>query len=430
MYRIREILDSFKTLVGWRQGHTKDEKIDEDSTVTESGLYYQEAHPMLTLRAMRSIMPDDWETGHEEYDYERTYNKGDIVLFIGKLYKSMRDDNQGRPVESRKWWKPYDVLTDYLDELSETGIKQVVTRFINDKVTGMETKNIVERRTLFDGAGRIEASIENKGRLVGFEINPLRADGITSKIEKIGLQFTGNVGEVKVYLFHSSCSEPIWTKKLDYTKKNGTFQWFDVKELYLPYKSMETNAGGSWYLVYDQHSLSPYMEAVNFARDWSREPCSTCNKGDVNLYRTMTKYVQISPFCVDVPEDWDGTLWDISDNIYTNTVNYGMNLQFSIGCDLTDFMIDERMQFANVVQKQVANNALRALALNPEVKVNRVQSNADRNDILYEIDGNGMAVRGLHGDLEKAYKALSFDTKGLSEVCLSCHNKGIRFRSV
>lgn len=430
MYRLQEIVNSFLPLVGWEQSRANAYKISEALTQSDSGLFYQEAHPLLTLRAMKGIMPSDWIEQYETFSPETSYSKGDIVVRDSVAYQSVQDNNTQENLQDTNWWVEYNILSDYLQSLSVTGIKQVIQRFIRDKVVGMESKNIIDRRTLFDGAGRIEARIQNKGRLCGFEITPIRGEGITTKLEKIGLQFTGNIGAVKVYLFHSSKREPVWSETLNYTKTNGTYQWFDLKDVFLPYISAETNAGGSWYLVYNQDELPAYMEGINFARDWSREPCSTCNRGDVQLYRMMSRYFQISPFCVDAPANWDETLWDIRDNIYTNTINYGINLQFSVGCDLTDIMIGERLNFASVIQLQVANNALRSLALNPEVSVNRVQANADRNNLLYELDGNGQAVKGLHGNLEKAYKALSFNTKGLSDVCLSCHNKGIRFGSI
>ena len=427
MYRLNDIVDSFKSLVGWDKESTE---IEEAITTSESGLYFQEAHPLLTLRAMRGIMPEDYINRYPCLDDDKVYNKGDKVKFVGKVYISLEDNNQGHLATETEYWKEFDHLTDYLNDLEVRGIKKVVTRFIRDKVIGMETKNIIDRRCLFDGTGRIEARIKNTGKLVGFEIEPLRASGLTTKIEKIGLQFIGNTGEITMYLFHSSKKEPVWTKTFPYTKSNGTFLWFDVEDSFLPYVTSETNAGGSWYLVYNQKELPPYMESINFGRDWSREPCGSCNKGDVALYRLMTKYVQFSPFYVSIPDDWDGTLWDINDNMYTNTLNYGINVMFSLGCDLTDMMVGARLDFANAIQLQVASEALRTLALNPEVAVNRVQYNADRDNILYETDGNGQGIKGLNGELEKAYKALSFDTKGLDDVCLTCKSKGIRFGSI
>ena len=49
---------------------------------------------------------------------------------------------------------------------------------------------------------------------------------------------------------------------------------------------------------------------------------------------------------------------------------------------------------------------------------------------LGELMGNGTGIRGMNGDLEKAYKALSIDTKGLDPICLGCHNKGVRYGSI
>lgn len=425
MYRLTDIVNAFEGLVGWEKESTK---IDDSIISSESGLYFQEAHPLLTLRAMRGIMPQDMLERYPQHSSGNQYAKGAIVSYNGKAYKSLVDGNAALPTDTTTW-EEYDLLTDYLSDLETRGIKKVVTRFVRDKVIGMETRNIIDRRSLFDGTGRLANRVPSEGRIVGFEIEPLRAEGVTMKIEKIGLQFTGNVGPVTMYLFHSSKAEPVWTKTFDYTNEKGSYMWFDAEEVYLPYVNDSVNAGGSWYLVYYQASLPSYMEAVNFGRDWSREPCGTCNKGDAQLYQTLSKYINLSPFYVAV-DDWDGNLWDIQSMVYTNTNNYGINLTFSLGCDLSDIMIAERLNFANVIQLQVASDALRTLALNPEVAVNRVQYNADRDNILYETDGNGQGIRGLNGDLERAYKALSFDTKGLSPVCLTCTKKGIRYGTI
>ena len=176
------------------------------------------------------------------------------------------------------------------------------------------------------------------------------------------------------------------------------------------------------------------MQAINISKDWSREPCDTCNMGDVQVWRQLTKYLQISPFTYQAPTTFNQLpeLWDIEQTIYTNTVNYGINVEISVGCDLTDFIVSQRHIFATVIQKQVAANALRTLAMNPSVNVNRNQSNASRMDILYELDGNTSGVRpgGLGYELKKAYEALILDTKGIDRICLKCNNGGVRYRTV
>ena len=417
MYRLNDLVSSFSNLVGWK---------DTDLSATESGLYFQEAHPLLTIRALRGIMPKDLADKYPAYDSTMEYAKGERVRSNGKVYESLKDENAS-PVTSTDW-KEYDVLNDYLTYITERGIKKVITKFVNEKIVGMESKNLVDRRTLFDGAGSREARTENRGRLVGFEITPFRSNGITTTLNRVGLQFIGNTGTVKLYLFHSSQPEPIATKEVTISSDKGIFTWVDLGWV-LPYLSDDINAGGSWYVVYNQAALPDYMESINFGRDWSREPCNTCNKGNLQLYRLMQKYLTLSPFYVVAP-DWDENLWDIEDNIYTPNNNYGLNFMFTMACDITDTLIAERFQFASAIQLQVATDALREIALNPEVAVNRVQSNAERDNIMFEAYGNGQGIKGLSGELEKAYKALSVDLKGLDPICMGCHNKGIHYRSI
>ena len=135
---------------------------------------------------------------------------------------------------------------------------------------------------------------------------------------------------------------------------------------------------------------------------------------------------------MNAPETFDEypELWDIALTMYTNTQNYGLNCEITVGCDLTDFIIKERQIFQTVIQRQVAAIMLRTLAMNPDVKVNRNQVNASRMEILYELDGNVEGrPSGLGYDLKKAYEALRLDTQGIDRICLTCNNHGVKYRT-
>lgn len=441
MYRIKEIQDALLHVCGWEQSYNPKEAIDSDLTRSESGLMFQGAHPLLTLDTMRAIMPDDWGYQYPEWNSRETYSAGTIVQHDlngnddGLYWESIRDNNTNEiPGESVLFWKPYNILSDFLERVTRNGIATAIQTFTQIKQLDKETRNLLERRTFFDGAGRICATLQNTHKLVGFEIVPVRALGVTAKIEKIGLQMTGGTGIVKMYLFHSSQIDPIKTFDLDFQVKNGGFQWFTLEDCFLPYISKDNNSGGSWFLCYNQDELPQGMEAINVSKDWSREPCGTCNIGSVEVWRELTKYLQVTPFMYNAPETFAEypELWDIAYTMYTNTQNYGLNCEITVGCDLTDFIISQRQIFQDVIQKQVAVIALRALAMNPNVRVNRYQSNATRTDILYELDGNTSGVRpgGLGYQLKKAYEALKLDTQGLDRVCLSCNNRGVRYKAV
>lgn len=419
MIRIREIVESFRTLVGW-------EGVDELET-SESGLYFQEAHPLLTLRVMEAVMPKDYLDRIPSWSDQKVYAKGAKVKANEKVYRSLIDNNTHAVLT--QYWVEHEVFHDFLASLADNGIKKVVNNFVQSKILGLESKSIVDRRTLFDGAGSKNNRVVSEGKLVGFELTPLRSNSITTTINKVGCQFVGNVGTFTLYLFHSSKAEPIATKEIEYTATNGSYQWFDLSDWVLPYMTEDTCAGGSWYVVYDQGDLAYNMDAVNFGRDWSKEPCGTCNKGDAQLYRLMSRYLTLAPFYV-ARRDWDETLWDLDEMVYTYGNNYGLNFLISMDCDLTETLIRDKKMFAQAIQLQVASDALRLAALNPDVAVHRAQFNIDRDNILFETDGNGQGIKGLKGELDKAMKALEIDTKGLEPVCLGCHNGGIKYRSI
>lgn len=445
MYRIKEIQDKLLHVVGWEQSYNPAEAIAEQLTETESGLYFQGAHPLLTLDNMVAIMPDDWGMQYPEWNMILPYKAGQKVRHNNIVWIAKIDNTGEEPTASNfnndyswedygnPYWKPYNMLTDFLERMTRNGIATAIQTFTQIKQLDKETRNLLERRTFFDGAGRIRATLQNNHKLVGFEIVPVRAMGVTTKIEKIGLQMTGATGKVRMYLFHSSQINPVKTFDLNFTVTNGGFQWFPLTDCYLPYISDENNAGGSWFLCYNQDDLPAGMQAINVSKDWSGEPCGTCTGyGNIEAWRQLTKYLQISPFMYNAPETFAEypELWDIAYTMYTNTLNYGLNCEITVGCDLTDFIIEQRSIFQTVIQRQVAAIALRTLAMNPNIRVNRNQSNASKMDILYELDGNVEGrPGGLGYDLKKAFEALRLDTQGIDRICLSCNNRGVKYRT-
>lgn len=450
MIRIEDIKVGLQHLVGWEQGILPQDQVAEDLTLTESGLTFQAAHPMVTLRNLKSVMPEMGVNDFPEWNRYKFYHKNDVVAHNGELFQAQRNNiaqeprmadfnndfnkdfskTDGSPIGSAGYWQRYNPVSVYLQRLQEQAITQMVQTFLTTKSLLKESKQILERRTFFDGAGRLNNTLQSGQRLVGFEITPAYSMGVTAKIERIGLQMTGATGKVRMYLFHSSQVDPIQVEDLEFTKTNGGFQWFTMRDWYMPYISDGNDSGGAWYLCYDQAALPEGMECINVAKDWSREPCGTCNIGSLAAWRELTKYINISPFKVKSSETFEEfpEMWDIKDNVYTNTKNYGLNVEVSVYCDLTDFIIRERQMFAQVLQKEMAARVLRMLAFNPDVRVNRNQSNASQFDLLYEVDGNPQGREsGLGADLKRAYEALDLDTRGIDRICLTCRPVGVRY---
>lgn len=432
MVRANDIQEKLLHLIGWEQNYdTQELKIADALTVSESGLYFQQVHPLLTLQSISSIAPDFKNIVYSEYSNEKHYDKGSIVKYDGNLYKSLQQTTGNLPTD-QEFWSETNQLSEWLEGKTKASIQKAIVRYCNEKIAKGTYRTLCENRTLFDGTGRLTDIIANKNNLVGFEIVPIRSKGVTTRINRIGIQ-TDGVGEIKLFLYHSSTELPV--KVITVNKTSKGFQWFVIPDLYLPYESEETESGGSWYLMYEQSKLGN-MHAIRKDKDWSKEPCNSCSRREMQAWMAWSKYLEIHPFKISEEslqyEEDKPLLWDIENNMYTYDNNYGLNLDVSVNCDITDFIIEQRMLFQDVIAKQVAVDMLREFAYNPNVRTNRHSINASRVDILYEIDGDSSSMKksGLSYQLDLSFKAIELSTEGIDRVCLPCKNNGIRYLTV
>lgn len=435
MVRANDIQEKLLRLIGWEQNYdTSDLKISDALTVSESGLYFQQIHPLLTLQNMSCIAPDFNNITFPEYNSEKEYSKGNVVDYQGTQYKALQKAQGKQPDIESEYWVETNLFSEWLESKTKASIQKAIARYCNEKTVEGTNKPLCESRTLFDGTGRLVDTVKNKKNLVGFEIIPVRAKGVTTKINKICLQFT-KAGEYTLYLMHSSMDAPVKIIKLNKIRDNSA-EWFTVDDLYLPYQSEDNDAGGSWYLCYFQSELPEGSQAIRKNKDWSKEPCGSCSRRELLAWMAWSKYLEIHPFFVNEElintEDKSLHLWDVENNQYTYDNNYGLNLEVTVSCDITDFIVEQRMMFQDVIAKQVAVDMLREFAYNSNVRTNRHSINASRLDILYEVDGDSSSMKksGLSYQLDMAFKAIKLSTSGIDRVCLPCRNNGIKYRTV
>jgi hypothetical protein len=428
MYRPEIITQNLLHLLGWRQNYnTADFAIADTLTQSESGQYFQDIHPLLTLDNVKAIAPDFESISLSAWVEATQYRKGDRRSDNNVDYRAKVDNIGKVPETSPNEWELFDPFNEWLENKTKASILNAVQTFFSDKMIETTAKSILENKILFDGSGRLTDLVPNLNRLVGFEITPIRSKGITLKIERIGTQFTGT-GEMKLYLFHSSSSEPV--KEITITRtKDGAMEWSLQNDLILPYVSDSIDAGGSWFLCYDQREIGA-MQAIFKSRDWSKTPCDTCNREEHQSWSIWSKYLEVHPFRTTVENP--GDMLEIDKNVYTYDSNYGLNLQITMECDLTDIITEQRKAFQNVIGLQVASDFIREMAYNPQYRINRTQQNFTRMELLYELDGDSQSPKksGINYKLNRAMQALKMDTTGINRVCMPCKSEGLRYRTI
>lgn len=414
--RIEDIKEGLLHVVGWKND---DNDIYASLTESTSGIYFQDIHPLLTLDNLRAIAPKFKNNVYQQWVTGITYPKGSNVN-DGYNYVALAENTSKKPSENTDLWQMEDSFSDWLTDKTKASIGKAMQALYSQRLYDKTAKSVLESKYLFDGCGRLSDTILNTGSTVGFEIVPIRADGVTMRIESIGLQMTGT-GKVTIKIFHSSQKEPCYT--IDCTRtKDGSMEWF-AQNILLPYVSDDTDSGGSWFLVYEQGDNL----AINKTIDWSRD-CVSCNRS--SGWASISRFLEIHPFRTQESTD---SLWPIENNIYTSE-NYGINLKVSMICDITDIIIEQKDIFANYIALQVAYDLLKEMAFNPSFRINRAQSNPAFGalDFLMAIDGDPASYKksGIGYDLSKAMQSLNVDISGMSRICLPCRNGGIKYRTI
>lgn len=391
MYQTDLIKNSLIEVVGWSQDPEPGKAISQKLTSSESGLTFESQHPLLTLGNLRSVAPNftDWQ--HPEYQSGTQYKAGAVVVYQNKLYRA-KEDTTGNVPTNTDYWEPTDNFSLWLEAETGNGITKAIQKFINEKIASEVTKGTLSLSHLFTEP-RDYTPGEEKDKFVGIEIYPHRAYGVIASVQRIGLCFE-DPGTVDVRLFHSSKNTPVETKTIDYTTP-GKVQW-QALDWKLPFVGDHTGAGGVWMMGY-----------------------SGTGKKPIEAYRAKqvrTRHMIVRPFEADT---LGIELWDLSDNQYTEST-YGINLQVAIETDFTNYIIDQRLAFQDIIAKQVAVHMLRIMAFNPETRINTREQNFRRAELLYEIDGDSGSVKksGLGWEAQLAMQALHVNTQQLDRAVL------------
>lgn len=437
MIQIKNVVDALYNAIGWRDDISDDITLSDAVKVSLSGLYYNDAHPLLTLKNLASIAPDFANHVWPTYSAVERYSTGDYVKVDDTIYRCYVDSTIGiMPGSTPDWETNWEIFTPFeawLETKTRASIANAINHFIFSVMPSGGTKSVLEHRLLFNGVTRINGRCDQYDRYVGLEIHPIHSYDTVAKLEKVSLQAintnaAATTDLARVYLRSSnSMLDLLDNQDVTIGKANGVNTILKNAEI------RNYDGGQALYLYYDQNELiNKHFEAINRTVDWSKAPCSACNSADYISYLAWSKYLEIWPFFVaknHLIDANDGTYtFDQQDLVYVNNTNWGLNLELSLFCDYTNFIIRHKAEFYPLLMKQMAVDMLKEFAYNANVRANRNSVNASRADIIMQLEGSQSQQRqGLYSELETMYKGLNISMKGLDAVCRPCANHGLRY---
>lgn len=418
MINVSQVQECLKNRVGFRQpDNPETSRIYDDLTVSESGNYFQGVHPLINLENLHSIAPQFDKYVHDPYNVATTYKIGNRVGVSGKVYESIANENLGNAVTDATKWEEIDLFSEWLQNIKLEAITKVINKALTEKKLRGELKSVFENLNLFEGSGRASDTIIKEGRFVFWEFQLKNQNNLNIILQSIGTQLTqANATPLKIYVYHSSQHEPIFTQDLTLAKPYS-FLRSSLTNALLNYQ------GGSYYVGYYEDDLTG-QAIKKYDYIFDQALCSTCNAHNYMAFSKWSKYVTVRPGYVSSSNiDSDRNLFDVSKVVHTPNNNYGMNFYLTVQCDLSSFVCGNKAVFDNAIALQVGVDVLQEIG--NSVRVNGITEQT-RKLALFALDNRDNYTPGLTQQLDKAIKALDFDMSGLGE-CLPCkESRGIR----
>lgn len=372
-FKSEKVVPEYANLLGWRQHHdTAEIEIEEALTQTETGEYYQQKHSAMTLDNIQALIP-------ENYDLDQ-YLK--------------------------------DVVTDSTNEI------------FNDLIQYRQVKDfgktLLDQATLLNKYGSARDTIVNQNRFVGFQIRPKAMTGLTAVINAIGLQFDKQTA-FTMYLFHSAVTEPL--KEIEVTTAGSGWKWTLTSEELSAFDSDKYHGGVFILGYYQEDLLADGASAINYSNfNWNKGECSSCNNQHWNIWRSIRRHFQVYPIYVPEGSFAKGEMFDLNDAFYTHDQSFGMNLKFTAICDLSDFFIQNKFAFKNLLAIKVKWKVLEMMKFSQQI--NYIEENL-KMMIIRDLEGDiDTKLMNIPTQYHKELKAVSFNISGINQACLNCEEDG------
>lgn len=368
MFKSTLVAPEYEHLIGWRQHYDASIVLPGTLTQTDTGEFFQQKHPALDLAVIQTLIP------------------------------------------------PTLPLQDYLKNTVTDATNEMFNDVLQYRQLNKYGKTLLEQSVLLNRYGWANDTITNQSRFVGMQIRTKDLTGLQSVINEIGLQFAG-AESFKLYLFHSSQSEPL--QEIDVTTTgNASWKWIKTDIELSSFQSLNHH-GGVFILGYYQDDLN--SNAINYTSfNWDVGACSGCNDQHVGVWRSIGQNFHIYPFYVPFGSFTVGEMFDMEKMMYSNSQSFGLNFKLSVRCDLTDFFIQNKFVFKNLLALKVVHKILNEMKFSQQI--NAIEANMKM-----------MIIRDLEGDIDtkminiptqynNELKSVAFNISGINSKCLECED--------
>lgn len=390
-FDLSAIQAQFRDLVGWRED-SFDSSLPALTSpydvVSRSGLYYNNAHPIVTLENIYYSILDD----------------------------SMSDAN----------------FNTWLQNFTNEVIFETLRKLQQAKQLSKQSKKLLEQGKQFRQAGNLADKQINESKFVGWIIQLSGYENVRLTLHQLGVQFSKPLSNMRFYMFHTSKQDALWTH--DVTTSTGlTFEWSAMTDKFIQYSDVHDN-GGFFVLGYFQDDLvnnQANAQAINKTNYYYDGNCYSCQQNyDLNRYKQSKSFFKFTPF--ELKSDYlNGVNLPDFGNEFAHieveqNKTYGLNFDVSVESDITNFILRHEDLFIEPLRKMAAYKLLYYFI--DTKRVNKVAETvkAQANLEIYRNQESSHILK----DMTDQLKALDFDFSDLNSPSMPKSRPRIRYTSM
>jgi hypothetical protein len=406
MYNVSIIENELLGVVGWQQQVDAGQPQIVEMLTSESGLFYDDIHPLVNMDIISEVCPEFDMMTFEVWSAVKTYPKGYFVKSGVKYYRSIQANNLNHIATDVAWWVETTPFTNWLRNKTLAGIKYGLNKWLGKKFDRKTMRNLLSDAILFPEFVENYTYTENTSKNVGLKLRTLKGKSMAYRIRRISFQFK-EPANFAYRLFKVGTSAAVQTGAVTYSTANQA-QWVTV--------NWDLEPNSTYYLVYDETAIGSTNKAVNIITGDS--------VGEIYEYYPTSVYFDVCSFSKAATLT---TVNDLKDNTTTLDTNYGLNLDITVNCDYTDFILENRKMFADLFGYGVAMQIMKHQLANPYVRLNRSQKNAQIQApvVILETEGSDERPGGIRKEFDTVLERLSFDMSGIDPICLPCRKRGV-----
>ncbi|WP_128547213.1 hypothetical protein [Larkinella soli] len=266
---------------------------------------------------------------------------------------------------------------------------------------------LLEATPLHPKEGNIQGAFNKTGRFLGLRIRLPRRDTAVNLV-KLGLQLSGPVTNLPLYVFHSDAATPIKTVNLT-TTLSGRTAW-NTADCWL-----YSRQGGYYLVGYFESDLPTDVRAIGAERGWNVADCNTCGGIEAEFIRTRSPYLNIEPVYVESVGTGRTLSWAEEKAVSLQT--WGLNAVIEVRCDITNTLLTNKDMLTGALLHLLACDVLEELSTSDRVNSVKQQLKNEAYVALYG-QGSSTSDNGLAARRDRLIKDLKAQLEKMRPACL------------